>query len=501
MVDPNGEGADDNYLACREGGVSSSGGGGDFDLQEEEGNNNCKRRRLDDDLHHLKSPAGGQLKVDNVEVDEVASAAVRLDDRKPAAVKQPHINNNMADGMIDSRNSMKRKLNDDNNINNMNIDGNYESSLPLAPSLDEYLKCGGHDKFAPRPEWFSIKSSATACSSSSSANLKHTLNNLVATGRLPWELQRGAANDVNAVANGDNAVAAASGGGNDANDDNDNSLAPQIEGVLQQSVGRLMDGGIGQQQLQNQQPANEEDPGDIPGQQLQQNEDDAVNPIPAQGGNFIMPVEGSQRRGHNQEPDSLQLLPAASVAAHHSTSATQQNDTQQEQDKISEESPSNTNKSVFGFECDTALHLAIKQGATDAALDLIEKGAQINFPNAKGISPLMLASQFGDLEAAKALLRKGAIVNATTLRGSTALIQACHFGKLPLVKLLLQHGALVNKANLKGTTSLMRACQEGHEDVVKLLLSRGAGVNRRNDERMTALMLSSQRGVFIVPSI
>jgi len=149
---------------------------------------------------------------------------------------------------------------------------------------------------------------------------------------------------------------------------------------------------------------------------------------------------------------------------------------------------------VFGFECDSALHLAIKQHATEAALGLIRLGACINVPNAKGITPLMIASQEGTLDVVRALLNKGALPNATTVRGSTALIQACHFGKLLVVEELLRHGALVDQANLKNTTALMRASQEGHAGVVQLLLSHHAGVNRRNDERMTALMLCSQRG-------
>eukprot|EP00986_Skeletonema_menzelii_P017871 scaffold22492_cov138-Skeletonema_menzelii.AAC.32 len=150
--------------------------------------------------------------------------------------------------------------------------------------------------------------------------------------------------------------------------------------------------------------------------------------------------------------------------------------------------------SVFGNDLDTLLHLAIKRGAVDAALDLIEGGACIDFPNAKGITPLMVASQEGNVVIVRALLNKGAKANSTTVRGSTALIQACHFGRLSVVEELLKHGALVEQANYKNTTALMRSSQEGHEDVVKLLLQHSAVVNRRNDERMTALMLCSQRG-------
>ena len=150
--------------------------------------------------------------------------------------------------------------------------------------------------------------------------------------------------------------------------------------------------------------------------------------------------------------------------------------------------------SVFGTDLDSLLHLAIKRGAVDAALDLIEGGACIDFPNAKGITPLMVSSQEGNAVIVRALLNKGAKPNKTTIRGTTPLIQACHFGRYDVVEELLKHGALVDLANNKNTTALMRASQEGHDKVVKLLIKHDAVINRRNDERMTALMLCSQRG-------
>ncbi|KAL7466124.1 hypothetical protein ACHAXS_006421 [Conticribra weissflogii] len=122
---------------------------------------------------------------------------------------------------------------------------------------------------------------------------------------------------------------------------------------------------------------------------------------------------------------------------------------------------------VFGTEYDTALHLAIKEHATDAALHLIHSGACVHFPNARGVTPLILASQKGNIAVVRELLRKGAMPNASTITGSTAFIQACHFGRLSVVEELLRYGAKVEQANYKNTTALMRASQEGHD--VRLL--------------------------------
>lgn len=149
---------------------------------------------------------------------------------------------------------------------------------------------------------------------------------------------------------------------------------------------------------------------------------------------------------------------------------------------------------TFGRDHDSALHMAIRENATDAALELIQLGAPVSAENAKRVTPLVLASQKGPLEVVKELLFRGASPLTVTLTGSTSLLQAAHFGHLEVVRLLLDNGAMMEMANYKNTTPLMRASQEGREEVVQLLLSRGAKVNRRNNEHMSALMLASQRG-------
>lgn len=151
-------------------------------------------------------------------------------------------------------------------------------------------------------------------------------------------------------------------------------------------------------------------------------------------------------------------------------------------------------KHTFGKDYDSALHYAIRENSTDAALELIRMGAPIGTENAKRVTPLILASQKGLDEVVLALIEKGANPLAITITGSTALLQASHFGRCNIVQVLLQHGAMMEMANYKNTTPLMRASQEGKTDVVQLLLKHGARVNRRNNEHMSALMLASQRG-------
>jgi ankyrin repeat protein len=152
---------------------------------------------------------------------------------------------------------------------------------------------------------------------------------------------------------------------------------------------------------------------------------------------------------------------------------------------------------VFGKEWDSALHVAIRRNVTEAVWDLLRYGAAVDLANAKGVTPLMLASQKGNLPVVQALVQGGASPSATSLNGTSPVLQAAHFGHEKVVAYLLQVGgqSLVEMSNLNRTTPLMRAAQEGHYAVVNLLVHNcGADVNRRNRVQTTALMLAAQRG-------
>jgi len=564
-----------------------------------------KRRK-----HH--SEGGGSVDGDLVKSsllnnDEVAATG-DLDDRKPAAKQavagdlksEPSDNDSLLELELapddDPRKLSKRKRND--------INGNNE--LPLAPSLDEYLKSGGHIKYTPRPEWYHFSNEAAvsvAMQFMESTGAPSAVSERLLAGRMG--IARGDLVGVGGGVGGKNPVEIHEDINNNEGEQvnippaarveirrnsheqmfppaapalaaarveirrnshehhpmNHPPLAvPAIDGSMPPTNNmaiRQMGVALGHHPLQHlgQHPLQlgedhhrhnrhhhyyrvrngrfqmdgprhaEEGPSDQPLDHSvaavvrRRQELEAIpvaNPAgvvdPAVANNALLALF-SGRQGQQQPQEGSAGDPSLargrqieagennvdeSIArGRGSMEGAQQDNTQQgpSESPTSKPYPSSGSKvAVFGSECDSALHLAIKQHATEAAMDLIRAGACINFSNAKGITPLMVASQEGTLEVVRAILNEGALPNATTVRGSTALIQACHFGKLPVVEELMRHGALVDQANLKNTTALMRASQEGHESVVRLLLSRNAGVNRRNDERMTALMLSSQRG-------
>jgi uncharacterized protein len=178
----------------------------------------------------------------------------------------------------------------------------------------------------------------------------------------------------------------------------------------------------------------------------------------------------------------------------------------------------------------TALNMALLNRNWDAARYLIDAGADVDFWDIYGQTPLYVAVDMNTLpigrrvelpstdpttgvEVIRMLLEKGANPNAQLkLRpkyrnipydryrdpmivwGTTPLLRAAKAGDVPVVELLLQHGALPDLANSLGVTPLMAASGDGHihdptrgnqrteEDalaVYALLRAAGADVNAR----------------------
>ena len=121
-----------------------------------------------------------------------------------------------------------------------------------------------------------------------------------------------------------------------------------------------------------------------------------------------------------------------------------------------------------------ALHIACKNGHTDAVRLLLDGGAEVDLPAQDGVTPLVIACMNGHVEVTRLLLEKGAAVDRAVEEGATPLIVACQNGHVEVARLLLDNGAEVDRAAENGATPLFMACQNGHVDVARLLLERGA---------------------------
>jgi uncharacterized protein len=125
---------------------------------------------------------------------------------------------------------------------------------------------------------------------------------------------------------------------------------------------------------------------------------------------------------------------------------------------------------------------------------LLEQHADVNAPQADGMTALHWAAYLDDLETAKLLVSANAHVKATNRYGVTSLSLACQNGNTAMVELLLAQGVDPNTTLRGGETVLMTAARTGKVAPVKALLSRGAQVDAKERRGQTALMWAAADG-------
>jgi DNA-binding NtrC family response regulator/ankyrin repeat protein len=141
---------------------------------------------------------------------------------------------------------------------------------------------------------------------------------------------------------------------------------------------------------------------------------------------------------------------------------------------------------------DTALTQA--SGQIDATRVLLERGAEVNWRNVFGTSPLMRAAKYGHEKVLRLLITHGAEVDAQNVNGTTALMRAASQGHAAIVQALLRSGSQVDLRNRDGATALMRAATQGQLEVLLVLLSAGADTHARDKDGSTALSFAAMFG-------
>ena len=139
---------------------------------------------------------------------------------------------------------------------------------------------------------------------------------------------------------------------------------------------------------------------------------------------------------------------------------------------------------------ETGLTQAFKLDSFRAAQGLINTpSVNVNLPNSKGETPLMMAAIKGQVDLAKALIARGADVNR---QGWTPLHYAVSTpsedgSDLKMLALLLDKHAYIDAASPNGTTPLMLAAQYGTRSAVQMLIEQGADAKLKNQQGLTAI--------------
>jgi ankyrin repeat protein len=126
---------------------------------------------------------------------------------------------------------------------------------------------------------------------------------------------------------------------------------------------------------------------------------------------------------------------------------------------------------------DEQLLKAYEDGKLDEAKRLIQDGANVNYKDGCGWTPLHCASQYGSAEDMNFLVSKGADINAKTWSDWTPLHFTCRYGDTETVILLVSAGVDVHAKTNDGWTAILLACRYGSKETVSFLVSKGADVH------------------------
>jgi ankyrin repeat protein len=119
----------------------------------------------------------------------------------------------------------------------------------------------------------------------------------------------------------------------------------------------------------------------------------------------------------------------------------------------------------------TPLVLVIQNNHPECVEVLLQLGAN---PNLGNWSPLHEAALVGDLASTRTLLQAKADPNRReTANGGTPLHVACFQGQFEIARTLLKAGAQPNVRDKEGFTPLFQAKDQGYPELVKLLRAAG----------------------------
>lgn len=155
-------------------------------------------------------------------------------------------------------------------------------------------------------------------------------------------------------------------------------------------------------------------------------------------------------------PLGMSILPAPTLAqfseSYKFLEAVKKKEGQEVTDMLAKGSPNliNTRDVTSG---ETALHFVTTRRDLTWMRFLIERGANVNVRDARGVTPLVIACNLNFTEGVELLVESGARIDDSNNAGETPLITAVHNRNLPLMRILLKAGADPDRADNSGRTA------------------------------------------------
>ena len=157
--------------------------------------------------------------------------------------------------------------------------------------------------------------------------------------------------------------------------------------------------------------------------------------------------------------------------------------------------------SFYSRYVDYNLMIAASRGMTTEIDRLIEKGANVNFRNRDGFTPLIIATDYNRFESVMTLLQYEPSLDNFTIYSETALLLAVKMNSIHIAEALIRAGAQIDLADSKGATPLHYASMYGYAEMTDMLLYYDAQVNLKTKDGSSALHAAIYAGYVDVTEI